>query len=117
MFNLNEDTSSGVDSSGNDIYIGDMINLGGSGLSGSGSIAFANANEPTYYGDYRLIGGTLGSPNLNNFILPTPSYYTGVQYSLSRTADPGYIDLIVAAAAYLQRHFDLDLAHQRQLGQ
>ena len=49
-------------------------------------------------GDYRLIGGSsLGSPMLSNFTaLQRPS---GDTYSLSTTADSGYLDLVVACTA------------------
>jgi fibronectin-binding autotransporter adhesin len=74
-----------------------MINLGGTGLSGSGNLSF-NGVTPTTIGDYRLLGGTLGSAGANSFILPSFSG-GGDSYSLSTTADNGFLDLVVASAA------------------
>ncbi len=67
-----------------------MINLGSPGLSGSGNITFSV--NPTTLGDYRLFGGSIGSPNLSNFTLPTT---TGESYSLSTAVDSGFLDLVV----------------------
>ena len=86
LFNLGGPVSGGN-------YSGDLINLGGAGLSGAGNINFVT--DPTANGDYRLFGGTLGNPNLGSFSLP---YESGWSYSLSTTADPGYLDLVVASA-------------------
>ena len=94
-YNLNLTASIGSDGSGNPIYGGDLINLGGPGLSGAGHFTFAV--NPTVIGDYRLMGGTLGSPNLSNFTVPVFSG-TGEAYSLSTNVDAGYLDLVVATA-------------------
>ncbi len=95
LFNLNLNASSGTDGNGNNIYVGDLINLGGPGLSGSGNITFGV--NPTQVGDYRLMGGTLGSPTLSDFTLPIPQ--TGKIYSLSTGVDPNYLDLVVTAVS------------------
>jgi autotransporter-associated beta strand protein len=81
----------------NNTYNGDLINLGGPGLSvssgtgGMASISFVT--NPTAAGDYRLFGGTLGSPILTNFSLPAAP--VGETYSLTTTADTGFIDVAV----------------------
>ena len=49
--------------------------------------------NPTTNGDYRLIGGSFGTPVLSYFDFPVAP--TGMTYSLSTTVDPGYIDLVV----------------------
>ena len=95
-FNLNQSTSSSLGGNGEPVYVGDMINLGGSGLSGSGNFTFGGVTPAI--GDYRLMGGALGSPTLSNFTLPAFSG-TADTYTLSTTADPGNLDLVVASAA------------------
>ena len=72
-----------------------MIDLTATPTFGSGSIISFGTN-PTALGDYRLFEGTLGSPTLSNFVLPTPP--GGDAYSLSTSVDSGFIDLVVAAA-------------------
>ncbi len=74
-------------------YNGDLIVLGANGLTvGSHSLITFGAS-PTMAGDYRLFGGSFGSPTLSNFDLPSPT--GSFTYSLSTTADPGFIDLVV----------------------
>ena len=95
--NLSRSSSTG-NGNGEPVYIGDMIYLGGNGLSGSGNFSFNGANLGI--GDYRLIGGTLGSNlNTNNFALSGYSAPTNDTVALSTTADSGYLDLVVAANA------------------
>ena len=77
-------------------YNGDMIIIGSGGLSIGSSTAISFAGNPTAAGDYRLFGGTIGSPTLSNFLLPTAP--TGDTYSLTTTADTGYIDLAVTSS-------------------
>ncbi len=85
-FNLNLNTPS------NGIYIGDLINLGGSALNVSGgSITFVS--DPATQGDYRLFTGVGGTPNVNALSLPTAP--NGDAYSLSTSVDPGNLDLVV----------------------
>lgn len=83
----------GAPVSGNS-YNGDLIILGGSGLTGSGNITFVT--DPTMSGDYRLFGGSYGSPTLSNFVLPSAP--PGDTYTLSTTADSGYLDLVVTGS-------------------
>ena len=52
--------------------------------------------NPTTDGDYRLIGGSFGTPTLSDFALPPAPL--GLTYALSTTADSGYIDLVVSGA-------------------
>ena len=52
--------------------------------------------DPTTDGDYRLIGGSFGTPTLSDFALPAAP--PGLTYALSTTADSGYIDLVVSGA-------------------
>ena len=94
-FNLNLSTSIGTGSNGRAVYGGDLINMGSSKLNVSGgSITFTN--NPTNFGDYRLFQGLGGSSsNVTAFSLPTAP--TGDVYSLSSTADSGYLDLVVSA--------------------
>ncbi len=78
-------------------YTGDLINIlaGGTLSVGSGSqIAFGT--NPTTVGDYELFEGSFGTPTLTNFILPSQAGYT---YSLSTTAQNGFVDLVVSAGS------------------
>ena len=95
LFDANTGSAIGMNG-GNPIYGGDLVNLGTSSLVvGYGSrIALAAATSGA--SDYRLFAGDGGSPVLTNFSLPSES---GVRYTLSTTADPGYIDLV--ATPYL----------------
>ncbi len=97
-FNLNLfSATGGSDAAGNSIYGGDLINLGGAGLSGSGNFTF-NGFTPTSLGDYRLVSSSpsnLSSLNLSNFTLPSFSG-TNDTYTLSTSADSGFLDLVVA---------------------
>ena len=56
LYSLNLSSPAGTGNNSLPIYGGDLINLGGAGLSGSGNIAFVS--NPTAVGDYRLFGGT-----------------------------------------------------------
>ena len=92
-FNLNQSTSSGTGGNSEPIYVGDLINLGGSGLSGSGNLAFGGVIPTT--GDYRLFtNGNFASLTLANFTLPT--FSRPGAYYLSTSVDPGNLDLVVA---------------------
>ena len=51
---------------------GDLIVIGSNGLSVSPSTTISFGVNPTIAGDYRLIGGTIGSPTLADFLLPRP---------------------------------------------
>ncbi len=98
-YDLNLNTSIGTGNNGRPVYGGDLVNLGGSTLTISGGnnqggqITFSV--NPTQPGDYRLIYDAGGNPNLSAFNLPSQS---GMAYVLSTAVDPGYIDLIAAAA-------------------
>jgi autotransporter-associated beta strand protein len=99
-FNLNQSTSSSLGGNGEPVYIGDLINLGAPGLSGSGNFTFGGVT-PTTIGDYRLVGSSpssLSGLNLGNFTLPSFSG-TNDSFTLSTTVDSGYLDLVVASAA------------------
>ncbi len=87
---LNFDLGSPVS---NGTYTGDLIMIGSGGLSLSPSTNVAFNNNPSGPGDYRLLGGNLGSPMLTNLLLPSPA--AGLAYSLSTTADAGFLDLVV----------------------
>jgi fibronectin-binding autotransporter adhesin len=95
LYNLNLSTSIGNGSNGDNIYGGDLINLGGSALTVSGgnnqggNISFVS--NPIQPGDYRLFQDAGGSSNLSGFNLPSQS---GMTYALSTTVDPNYIDLV-----------------------
>ncbi len=69
--------------------------MGNSALTvNGGTIAFVN--NPTTTGDYRLFAyGTVLPAGLSNFTLPTQS---GETYSLSTSADSGYVNLIAASS-------------------
>ena len=64
-----------------------------SGLTLASHTAITFGVEPTTDGDYRLIGGSFGSPTLSYFQLPTAP--SGLTYALSKSVDSGYIDLVV----------------------
>ncbi len=75
---------------------GDLLiitNTNGLALAADTDIAFGT--NPTTAGDYRLIGGNFGMITPSDFDLPTAP--SGFAYSLSTTADSGYIDLVVTA--------------------
>jgi chondroitin AC lyase len=81
--------------SGHEVTNGDLLTLGSGTISiGPGTNLSFDA-APVAGDDYRLIGGNISSINLNDFVLPpAPS---GLQYGLSTTVDPGFIDLTVTA--------------------
>ena len=68
--------------------------IGSSGLTLNPNTAITFGSDPTALGDYRLIGGNIGTPDLSDFSLPDAP--AGERYSLSMSVDPGYIDLVVA---------------------
>ena len=51
---------------------GDLIVIGSNGLSVSPSTTISFGVNPTIAGDYRLIGGTIGTPTLADFLLRRP---------------------------------------------
>ncbi len=72
---------------------GDLLTIA-NGLTLAPGTAITFGVDPTSDGDYRLIGGSFGSPTLSYFDLPTAP--PGLTYSLSTTADSGHIDLVVS---------------------
>ncbi len=86
-FNLGSPVSGGA-------YIGDLITIGSGGLSVGASTTISFGTNPSSIGDYRLIGGNIGSPPLANFLLPVAPAHDF--YSLSTAVDPGYLDLVVS---------------------
>ena len=94
------------------IYGGDLINLGSSALNVSGgTIAFGVV--PTTLGDYRLFADSGSSiSGLGNFVLP-PSTLSDT-YSLTTSADPGYIDLASDLRCGRQRR-DLERRQRNEL--
>ena len=91
-FNLGATPSGGF-------YNGDLIAISSTGaLSIAASTNIQFALPPTSTGDYRLLAysnsSTLAS-DINDFLLPSSST---MKFSLSATADPGYLDLVVASA-------------------
>ncbi len=77
-------------------YHGDLIELISGSLNAGAGTNIAFGVDPTTNGDYRLVGGSIGSPTLANFALPAAP--AGYSYSLSTTADAGFLDLVVAAS-------------------
>jgi len=78
-------------------YTGDLINiLAGGTLSVGANTQIAFGTNPTTLGDYELFEGSFGSPTLTNFILPSQAGFT---YSLSTTAQNGFVDLVVTAGS------------------
>ena len=73
---------------------GDLIVIGSHGLTVNPSTDITFSVSPSALGDYRLIGGSFGTPTLTNFVLPTAP--GGETYALSTAVDAGYIDLVVA---------------------
>jgi autotransporter-associated beta strand protein len=100
LYNVNPTPTGLVGGNGDNIFGGDLINLGGSTLTVSGGnnqggqIAFTV--NPAQPGDYRLFHNAGGSPNLSGFNLPSLS---GMTYMLSTTVDPNYIDLVAAGTS------------------
>ncbi len=78
-------------------YTGDLINiLAGGTLSVGANTQIAFGTNPTTLGDYELFEGSFGTPTLTNFILPSQAGFT---YSLSTTAQSGFVDLVVTAGS------------------
>ena len=77
-------------------YTGDMLNFSTTAGLTAGLNTTINFSTPGAYGDFRLISGSFGTPNLNNLqiALQPPQ---GARYYLTTTDDPGYIDLGYAA--------------------
>ena len=71
----------------------DLLTIGASGLSVNPGTTITFGTDPTAFGDYELIAGDIGTPDLGNFILPTAP--VGERYSLAVVS--GNIDLVVAA--------------------
>ena len=76
------------------VYGGDLLMIGSSGLTLSGTAQIVFGGLPNVAGNYRLLGGALGSPNLTQLVLPSAP--GGCGYALSTTADAGYLDLVVS---------------------
>ncbi len=95
-FNLNGTPSGYTDINGNNIYAGDLINMGSSALTIGPSTAIRFGANPMVAGDYRLLYDSGSISGLGNFTLPNQAGYS---YSLSTTADStsGYIDLVVTS--------------------
>jgi len=80
-----------------DVYSGSVINIlpeGSLTVGASSTISFAS--NPQTPGDYRLFKGIFGSLALGNFNLPPST--SNLSYSLSTTADPGYLDLVASGS-------------------
>ena len=71
----------------------DLLTIGSGGLTVSPTTYISFGTNPTVVGDYELITGNIGTPTLSDFVLPTAP--SGEIYSLSTTANSGYIDLVV----------------------
>ena len=105
-FNLGSPVSGGT-------YSGDLIMIGSGGVLTVGASTAINFATPGATGDYRLLGGNIGSPTLGNFHLPTArrrhlfAEHVG-RLRLSRSGRQLH--------HLLQRHVHLDLHRQRQLG-
>ena len=98
-YNLNLDVSTGSSgANGERIYRGDLILIGGGLTVGANTDLSIGSLSPAATGDYRLMGGTLGTPTLTNFTLPPAP--VGDTISLSTTADSGYLDLVVAQSNF-----------------
>jgi autotransporter-associated beta strand protein len=75
---------------------GDLLNVN-NGLTVGLGAAMTFGTNPSIAGNYRLIGGSFGTPTLGNFVLPAAP--GGATYALSTGVDTGYIDLVVSIAA------------------
>jgi fibronectin-binding autotransporter adhesin len=85
-------------------YTGDLINILASGtLSVASGTHIAFGTNPTASGDYELFEGSFGTPTLSNFVLPTQ---VGDTYSLSTTAQNGFIDLVVVSTGPASLYWD-----------
>ncbi len=73
---------------------GDLLTLGGGTISVATGTAMSFGLNATNPGDYRLIGGSIGSITNPNSVFALPSV-GGTGYSLSTSIDPGFIDLVV----------------------
>ena len=73
---------------------GDLLTITG-GLILARHTAITFGSLPATVGDYHLIAGSFGTPDLSYFDLPTAP--SGRAYALSTAVDPGYIDLVVVA--------------------
>ncbi len=95
-FNLGT-IASGMGSNNMSIYSGDLLKVTGLTVGSGTNITFGTNPTSSTPGDYRLIGGTFGTPPLGNFVLPAaPSNTT---YALSTGVDNGFIDLVVTAGS------------------
>jgi autotransporter-associated beta strand protein len=99
---LNFDLGTGT----GEITNGDRLTLGAQTVSiGSGTL-MTFGGTPVGGDDYRLIGDTsfravVDAIPLANFSLSLPGAPAGLSYSLSKTVDPGFIDLVVVTPADL----------------
>ena len=78
------------------IYNGDLITIGGGGLSIGAKTAISFTSNPSVLGDYRLFGGNISGAATGNFLLPTAP--SGDSYAISTSIDAGYLDLVVTSA-------------------
>ncbi len=93
-FNLGSTPTGGNGSNGLPIYsFGDRLNVNGAGLALNGNPLFTFGTNPTTPGDYEIIGGSFGTPNLNNATFMNVPANT--QYSLMSGLGDGFIDLVV----------------------
>jgi chondroitin AC lyase len=81
--------------SGHIVTNGDLLTLGSGTIIIAPDTNLAFDAAPIAGDDYRLIGGTITGITLSDFTLPTAP--PGLQYGLSKTVDPGYIDVTVTA--------------------
>ena len=77
----------------------DLLTIGSGGLTVTPTTHISFGTNPTVVGDYELITGNIGTPTLSDFILPTAP--SGETYSLSTTANSGYIDLVVTSSGMM----------------
>ena len=99
-FNMSLVPTGSQDGSGNNIYAGDLINIGnGSALTLADSTTIEFGRNPTAQGDYRLFEFSNGgyASNVGMVNLPTPP--SGDTYGLSLSVDLNYLDLVVTSSA------------------
>ena len=93
-FNLGTSTTGGTGSNELPFYsFGDRLNVNGAGLTLNGNPLFTFGANPTAPGDYEIIGGSFGTPNLNNAAFTNVPVNT--QYALMSGLGDGFIDLVV----------------------
>jgi autotransporter-associated beta strand protein len=80
------------------ITTGDILTLGSGTVSiGSGTMITVGGIA-TIGNEYRIINGTIGAINANNFVLPAPVGGVGFQLIDNGAGDPNAIDLLAVAA-------------------